>query len=68
MMDMPKHIRIGKMPLMSFYFGTLWARQIFVSVSSNVLTLATARLRKVFTDIYQKSASRRIEEFYEYAT
>jgi len=47
MMYMPKHIRIGKAPLISFYFATLRAPQIFVSGLSNRLTpgLRRGRLR-----------------------
>ena len=67
MKDMPRHIQIVKAPLIFFSFETLWARQIFASVSSNVLTLAMARLCDVFTYIYQKFASCRMDEFYEYA-
>jgi len=67
-MDMLEHIRVGKMPLISFYFKTLWARHIFASASSKILTLAMARLSNFFTRIYQKSDRRRMDEFYEYAT
>jgi len=42
MMDMPKHIQIGKAPLISFYFVIRRTPLIFASGLSNRLTVALA--------------------------
>lgn len=47
--------------------GFLRARQIFVSVISNVSTIAMAMLFAIFEHIYQKFDTRRMDKFYRYA-
>ena len=58
---MPKHIRIGKTQLISFCCWPRRARQIFIFARKNHLNVAIAMPYAIFTSIYQKFDTRRME-------
>jgi hypothetical protein len=67
-MDMQRIFEQQKRRSFYIFFKPAWARQIFASTHSSRLALTQASPCATFMRIYQKFDSRRMDEFYEYAT